>query len=198
MRGVSKQNAIKRARLKLIMIVTFQNKAFASKWPKMRDRGLVTKAKLKGSQVQNQAQEDLIRDITSSANSIGPKATRSPMLIEHRPSHLNYSAVLSFYDSILLRNTWSRKLVINTMIMAKLIKRGIPELSPIVTANDFQAVEMLIIQPQSQALKVFKHFILAFQEENPTVTRIVINNDKNVPLTSHGVNPRRTDSVHIE
>jgi hypothetical protein len=24
-----------------------------------------------------------------SANSIGPKASRSPMLIEHRPSHLN-------------------------------------------------------------------------------------------------------------
>jgi hypothetical protein len=48
MRGVSKQNAIKRARLKLIKIATFQNKAFASKGPKVRDRGLATKAKLKG------------------------------------------------------------------------------------------------------------------------------------------------------
>jgi hypothetical protein len=53
MRGVSKQNVIKRARLKLIKIVTFQNKAFSSKWPKVRDRKLATKAKLKGSQVQN-------------------------------------------------------------------------------------------------------------------------------------------------
>jgi hypothetical protein len=88
--------------------------------------------------------------------------------------------------------------VINTMIKAKLIKRGIPELSPIVTVNDFQAVGMLIIQPQSQALKVFKHFILAFQEENPTVIRIVISNDKNVPLTSHGANPRGTASIHME
>jgi hypothetical protein len=60
MRGVSKQNAIKRARLKLIKIATFQNKAFASKRPEMRDRRLVTKVKLKGSQVQNQAQEDSI------------------------------------------------------------------------------------------------------------------------------------------
>jgi hypothetical protein len=67
----------------------FQNKAFASKRPKMRDRRLATKVKHKGSQVQNRAQEDLIRDITSSANSIGPKAPRSPMLIEHRSSHLN-------------------------------------------------------------------------------------------------------------
>jgi hypothetical protein len=55
----------------------------------MRDRRLATKVKLKGSQVQNRAQEDLIRDITSSANSIGPKAPRSPMLIEHHSSHLN-------------------------------------------------------------------------------------------------------------
>jgi hypothetical protein len=84
------------------------------------------------------------------------------------------------------------------MLKTKLIKRGIPELSPIVTVNGFQAVGMLIVQPQSQASKVLKHFILALQEENPRVTRIIINDDKNVPLASHGANLRRTDSVHIE
>jgi hypothetical protein len=66
------------------------------------------------------------------------------------------------------------------MLKAKLIKRGISELSPIITANGFQAVGMLIVQPQSQEPKV------------------VINNDKDVPLASHGANPRRTDSVHME
>jgi hypothetical protein len=55
----------------------------------MRDIRLTTEAKLKGSQMQNRVQEDSIRDITSSANSIGLKALRSPMLIEHRPIHLN-------------------------------------------------------------------------------------------------------------
>jgi hypothetical protein len=59
---------------------------------------------------------------------------------------------------------WGRKLLINTMLKVKLIERGIPELGPIVTANSFQAVGILIVQPQSQALKVLKHFILAFQE----------------------------------
>jgi hypothetical protein len=83
-----------------------------------------------------------------------------------------------------LRDTWGRKLLINTMLKAKLIERGILELGPIVTTNRFQAVGMLNIQPQSQTLKVFKHFILAFQEENQRVTRIVINNDKNKPLAS--------------
>jgi hypothetical protein len=89
MRGVSKQNAIKRATLKLIKIATFQNKAFASKRPEVRDRWLTTKAKLKGGQMQNRAQEDSIRNIASSANNIGPKAPMSPILIEHHPSHLN-------------------------------------------------------------------------------------------------------------
>jgi hypothetical protein len=84
------------------------------------------------------------------------------------------------------------------MLKAKLIKRGISELSPIVTVNDFQAVEMLIVQPQRQAPKVLKHFILAFQEENSIATRVVINDDQNVPLTFHVANPRRADSVHIE
>jgi hypothetical protein len=82
------------------------------------------------------------------------------MLIEHRPSHLNYSVILSFHDVILLRNAWGRKLLINTMLKAKLIKRGIFELSLIVTANSFQAVGMLIVQPQSQVSNVLKHFIL--------------------------------------
>jgi hypothetical protein len=84
------------------------------------------------------------------------------------------------------------------MLKAKLIKRGISKLSPIVTANDFQAVGMLIVQPQSQAPKVLKHFILTLQEENSRVTRIIINDNKGVPLASHGANPRRTDSVHVE
>jgi hypothetical protein len=84
------------------------------------------------------------------------------------------------------------------MLKVKYIKRGISELRPVVTANGFQAVGMLIVQPQSQALKVLKHFIFALQEENPRVTRIIVNNDNDVPLASHGANPRRTDIVHME
>jgi hypothetical protein len=90
-----------------------------------------------------------------------------------------------FHNSILLRNTWGRKLLINTMLKEKLIERCIPALSHIVTVNSFQAVRMLIVQPQGQALKVLKHFILAFQEENAKVTRVIINNDKDIPHASH-------------
>jgi hypothetical protein len=84
------------------------------------------------------------------------------------------------------------------MLKAKLIKRGIPEFGPIVTENGFQAVGMLIVQPQSQAPKVLQNFILAFHVANPKVTGIVINDDKNIPLATHGVKPRGTNSVHME
>jgi hypothetical protein len=56
------------------------------------------------------------------------------------------------------------KLMINIMLKTKLIKRDILELGLIITANGFQEVGKLIVQPQGQALKVLKHFILAFQE----------------------------------
>jgi hypothetical protein len=84
------------------------------------------------------------------------------------------------------------------MLKAKLIERGISELSPIVTPNGFQAVGMLNVQPQGQAPKVLKHFIPTFQEEDPRVTRIVINDGKNIPLVTNGANPRGTDSVLME
>jgi hypothetical protein len=93
---------------------------------------------------------------------------------------------------------WGGELQINTMLKAKLIKRGVPELGHIITANDFQAIGMFVVLPQGQALKVLKHLILAFQKENPRVTRVVINNDKDIPLVSHGANPGGTDSVHME
>jgi hypothetical protein len=176
----------------------FKHKAFVSKRSEMRDRRFASKAKLKGGQMQDRAQKNLIRNIACSTDSINPKASRSPILIEHRPSHLNWSAVLSFHNSILLRNTRGRKLLINTMLKTKLIKRGIPDLGPIITTNGFQAGGMFIVQPQSQAPIVLKHVILAFQEENSRVTRIIMNDDKNIPLASHGANPRGTDSVHME
>jgi hypothetical protein len=97
-----------------------------------------------------------------------------------------------------LRYTQRRKLLINTMLKAELIERSIAELGLIITGNAFQAVGMLIVQPQGQAPKVPKHFILALQEENPRVTRIVISDDKNVPPASYGSYLRGTDSVHME
>jgi hypothetical protein len=84
------------------------------------------------------------------------------------------------------------------MLKAKLIERGIPKLDPIITVNSFRAVGMLIVQPQGQSPKVLKHFILTLEEEKLRVTIIVINDDKNIPLVSHGAKLRGIDNVHME
>jgi hypothetical protein len=55
MRGISKQDAIRRTRLKLIQIATLQDKALATKRPEMRDGRLASRAKLKTGQMQNRA-----------------------------------------------------------------------------------------------------------------------------------------------
>jgi hypothetical protein len=89
-------------------------------------------------------------------------------------------------------------MLISTVLKAKLIEKGIPELSPIVTMHGFQAVGMFIDQPRGQALKMLKQLILAFQKQNPRVTRAVINDDKNVPFASHRANPRGTESDHMD
>jgi hypothetical protein len=86
--SIAKQDAIRRVRLKLIKIATFQNKELATKRPEMRDIWVASKVKLKRGQIQDRAQEDSISDIASSADSVCPKASSSPMLIEHHPSHL--------------------------------------------------------------------------------------------------------------
>jgi hypothetical protein len=51
MRGVSKQDSIRRMRLKFIRISMLQDKALATKRPEMRDRRLLSKAKLKGGEM---------------------------------------------------------------------------------------------------------------------------------------------------
>jgi hypothetical protein len=51
------------------------------------------------------------------------------------------------------------------MLKAKLIEIVIPKLGLIVTLNSLQVVGMLTVQPQGQALKVFKHFILDFKKK---------------------------------
>jgi hypothetical protein len=37
-----------------------------------------------------------------------------------------------------------------------------------------------------------------FPKRKPRVPRVVVNIDKNIPLATHGANPRGTDSVHME
>ena len=76
------------------------------------------------------------------------------MLIQHHPSHLNQSIILPFNHAILLKNTWGRKLILNTMVKAENIKEIVLELSAIIIVNYFQCTREFFEHSQSYALKV--------------------------------------------
>ena len=63
-----------------------------------------------------------------------PVPPRGVVLIQHGPSHLHEGPVLPFYNAILLRNIWGRKLMLKTQRGAEMFKVRILELSPIVSA----------------------------------------------------------------
>ena len=101
----------------------------------MVNTGLASKSQLIRSLVHESTQENMIGHITSGVNRLSPVLSRSPMLIEHCPSHLNQCLILPFYNSILLWSVGERILVFKTLITAKCVKTSIFELCAIVTAN---------------------------------------------------------------
>src|SRR5579859_7816954 len=105
--------------------------------------------KLIRSLFQESSQEDSICNIASSVDGFGPIAPRSPMLIEHRPGHLNNGPILPFNNSVLRGNIRRRVLVFKTKITAEVVKTRVLEFCAIVTTNRSHGMfRQLISQPQ--------------------------------------------------
>src|SRR6185503_11743872 len=109
--SITDKNAVRRARLKLIKISVLQHKAPAAENSEMINTGLASKSQLIRSLVHESTQENTIGHITSGVNRLSPVLSRSPMLIEHRPSHLNQRPILPLYNPILLWSVGRRILV---------------------------------------------------------------------------------------
>jgi hypothetical protein len=127
MRCITEKNAVRRARLKLIKISFFQHKTPATKNSEMVNTGLASKSQLIRSLVHESTQENAVGHITSGVNRLSPVLPRSPMLIEHRPSHLHQHPILPLYNPILLWSVGRRILVFKTLITAKGVKTSVFE-----------------------------------------------------------------------
>src|SRR6185312_11600649 len=102
---------VRRARLKLIKIFFFQHKTPATENSEMVNTGLASKSQLIRGPVHESTQENTVGHVTSGVNLLSPVFARSPMLIEHRPRHLNQRPILPLYNSILLWSVGRRILV---------------------------------------------------------------------------------------
>jgi hypothetical protein len=160
----------------------FQNKASATKHPKMANLRWSSKSQLIRSFVQESTKKYVIRHMVGSVGCFGPKTPRSTMLIEHRLSYLNRGLVLAFNYTILLRHIRRGKLMLESYRSTEGLKLNIIELCANVTVNHSHGFfGKLILQHKKQISSMNKSLILLLHEEHPRIVRKIVNDHKHIP-----------------
>jgi hypothetical protein len=119
-RCITKENTIDQPSLKLIQLLPFlKDKALATKDMEVTHLGCATVHQLVTCFLLVYSEVDPVRNIARGIHYVSPEPSRSPMLIEHRPSYLTQGSVFPFHNTILGRRIRTRKLVFKTQVMAK-------------------------------------------------------------------------------
>jgi hypothetical protein len=113
-RSITKKNTIGRPRLKLVQITLFEDEAFAPKYPEVTYLGWSSESQLIRSLLHESSKKNVIGDIASRVDCLGPISPRSPMLIEHHPSHLKKGPIFALNNAILLEDIRRGKLMFKT------------------------------------------------------------------------------------
>jgi hypothetical protein len=129
MRCITKENTIDRPSLKLIQLPAFlQNETLATKDMEVTHLGCATMHQLIACFLLVRSEVDPVQHIARGIHRLSPIPPRSPMLIKHRLCHLAQGPVLPFHNTILGRRIRTRKLVLETQVMAKGFKTRVSEL----------------------------------------------------------------------
>ena len=126
-RSITKKNTVGRPGLKLVQITLFQDEAFASKHLEVTYRQWSSESQLIRSLLHESLKENAIGDMASCVDRLGPISPRSPVLIEHRPSHLNKGPILALNNTILLGDIRRGKLMLEAQRSTKDFKMSILE-----------------------------------------------------------------------
>ena len=111
-RSIAKKNTIGGPGLELVQITLFQYEAFAPKHPEVTYLGWSFELQLIRSLLHESSKENVIGDMASCVDCLGPISPRSPMLIDHRPSHFNQSPIFALNNTILPGDIRRGKLVL--------------------------------------------------------------------------------------
>jgi hypothetical protein len=139
-RSITKKNTIGRHGLELVQITLFQDKAFAPKHPEMPYLGWSFESQFIRSLLDESSKENAIGNMACGVDRFGQISPRSPMLIEHRPGHLNKGPTLALNNTILLRDIRRGKLMLEAQRSTKGFKMSILEFCTIVTLNRFHDI----------------------------------------------------------
>jgi hypothetical protein len=85
----------------------------------MADLGWPSKSQLIRSFAQKNPKKDAIGHMASSVDRFGPETPGSPMLIKHRPDHLNKGPIFAFNNTILLGHIRGGKLIMTPQVLLK-------------------------------------------------------------------------------
>jgi hypothetical protein len=122
-RCITKENTIDRPSLKLVQLLPFlKDKAFATKDMEVTHLGYATVHQLIIGFLLVDFEVDPVQNIARGIDRLSLEPSRSPMLIEHRPSHLTQGSVFPSHHAILGRQIRTRKLMFKTKSWQKVSK----------------------------------------------------------------------------
>jgi hypothetical protein len=129
---------------------------------------------------------DPVRNVACGIHCLNPEPSWSPMLIEHRLSHLTQGSIFSFYHAILGRRIRSRKLVFKTQVMAKGSELRVSEFRAIVTSDCSYGISVPVVpQTQDKISNKIKCLPFLLKNEHPRIPRVVVHHNKDIPLPTH-------------
>jgi hypothetical protein len=88
---------------------------------------------------------DPVQHIARGIDCLSPEPSRSPMFVEHCPSHLAQGPVFPFHHAILGRHIRTRKLVFKTQVMAKGFEARVFEFRAIITADRSYGISVPLV-----------------------------------------------------
>jgi hypothetical protein len=101
--------------------------------------------------VQEGPQKNPVPNMASIIHRFRPVSSRSPMLAEHRPSHLTKGTIFPLNYTILTSHIRRRKLMFETQITTKVFKTRVFKFTAIVAMNSSNNISMsLVLKPKDQ------------------------------------------------
>jgi hypothetical protein len=101
--------------------------------------------------VQEGPQKNPVPNMASGIHRLRPISSRSPMLVEHHPSHVTKGTIFPLNYTILTSHIGRRKLMFETQITTKGFETRVFKFTAIVATNSSNIISIpLILQPQDQ------------------------------------------------
>jgi hypothetical protein len=149
MTSTTQENPIGRPRLKLIKPTLLENEAPTTKSTEMAHSRCSPVHELITRLIQEGPQKNPVPNMASGIHYLRPISPRSPMLIEHRPSHLTKRMIFPLNYTILTSHIGRRNLMFETQITTKGFEMRVFKFTAIVPTNSSNNISMsLSLQPR--------------------------------------------------